>query len=55
MNYRVVDENSQRVICETDDFKEACDVALVNLCRHPERDYTVIDDEGLDVMAREYD
>ena len=55
MNYRVVDENTQKVIYETDDFKEACDAALVNLCRHPERDYTVIDDEGLDVLAREYE
>lgn len=55
MKYRVIRATDQAVICETDDFKEACDVALVNLCRHPERDYTVIDDEGLDVLAREYD
>lgn len=55
MNYRVIDDLCQTVIAETDDFKVACDVALVNICRHPERGYTVIDDEGLDVLAREYE
>lgn len=55
MKYRVIDAEIQAVLMETDDFKEACEIALVNICRHPERGYTVIDDEGLDVLATEYE
>lgn len=55
MNYRVVDKIEQRVIYMTDGYREACETARGAMWRHPERDYTVIDDEGLDVMAREYD
>lgn len=55
MKYRVIRATDQAVIYMTDSYREACETARGAMWRHPEWDYTVVDDEGLDVMVREYD
>ena len=53
MIYRVVNNASRQVVYETENLSEACEEALLRICRSDGGDFVVLDEAGRDALEYE--
>ena len=53
MFYRVVNNASRQVVYETENLSEACEEALLWICRSDGGDFVVLDEAGRDALEYE--